>query len=336
MDANQAPTMLTSEQKQLLSETREAAKTLGDARTRFTRAMASVGAALGISDLSESQLGILQSIVLISESPVVDVALPDFVNTRDKTPAANVNRTGAERKEPSLKFRIARVLQEAKRTMSGSEIHDALEKHGWLPQGAANTRTYVSHYLSTYKDVFLRDSDAGRGHYKLAPDFAVRVQTPKVQAKPKTVKVKAKAKAAKSTGKPEKKMNKSEFIRAHSDMKPADVVEKAKKAGMTFSVEYVYTIRQNAKKLTKTAAPVAETQENVTPQIMKVLQNTSEPFTIPQITKAAKLGDRYRSVTAVLMVLKKRDVADTTGEKSESGHALWKVDPKALSSYLSN
>jgi hypothetical protein len=305
--------VLTSEQKQLLSETREAAKAMGDARTRFAKAMTSVGNALGIPDLSESQLGILQSIVLISESPVVDIALSEFVSTKDKTPVSNVRRTGAERKEPSLKFRIACILQDAKHTMSGGEVHDALEKRGWLPQNAREPRKYVSHCLSTYHDVFLRDTEAGRGHYKLAPDFTVPTQ--KVS--------KVKAKPAKSGA----KTNKSEFIRAHSNLKPADVVEKAKKAGMVFSVEYVYTIRQNAKKLTK---------ENVTPQIMEVLQNTSEPFTIPAIAKAAHLGDRYRSVTAVLMVLKERGVADTTGEKSESGHTLWKVDPKALSSYLSN
>jgi hypothetical protein len=43
--------------------------------------------------------------------------------------------------------------------------------------------------------------------------------------------------------------NKSEFIRAHSALKAAEVVSKGKAAGLDFAVEYVYAVRQNAKKL---------------------------------------------------------------------------------------
>ena len=52
-----------------------------------------------------------------------------------------------------------------------------------------------------------------------------------------------------------KKTNKSAFIRAHSHLKPAQIVAVAKKAGLSFSVEYVYSIRQNAKKARLLANP---------------------------------------------------------------------------------
>jgi len=54
----------------------------------------------------------------------------------------------------------------------------------------------------------------------------------------------------------QKPINKSAFIREHSaaGLKPAQIVALAKKKGLKFSVEYVYSIRQNAKTAKKHAA----------------------------------------------------------------------------------
>lgn len=54
----------------------------------------------------------------------------------------------------------------------------------------------------------------------------------------------AKKKAAATSG---KKVNKSEFVRSHADLTPAQIVEKAKAAGIKLSPSYVYTVRGNQK-----------------------------------------------------------------------------------------
>lgn len=51
------------------------------------------------------------------------------------------------------------------------------------------------------------------------------------------------------------KINKSEFIRSHSfDVPASDVVDAGKKKGLNLSVEYVHTIRSNARAVEKKAA----------------------------------------------------------------------------------
>ena len=58
--------------------------------------------------------------------------------------------------------------------------------------------------------------------------------------------------------------NKSEFIRAHAALQPREVVEKAKEAGLHFSIHNVYTIRRNAKQTGKRRA-AKRTQVTSTP-----------------------------------------------------------------------
>ncbi len=54
------------------------------------------------------------------------------------------------------------------------------------------------------------------------------------------------------------KPNKSEFIRARGHLKPAQIVEEGKAAGLEFSANYVYTVRatSGAKDGTKPQNPV--------------------------------------------------------------------------------
>ncbi len=60
----------------------------------------------------------------------------------------------------------------------------------------------------------------------------------------------AKKKAAKGNG---KKVNKSEFVRSHPNLEPAQIVEKAKAAGIDLPVSYVYNVRGNEKTRAKKA-----------------------------------------------------------------------------------
>lgn len=68
----------------------------------------------------------------------------------------------------------------------------------------------------------------------------------------------AKKKAA-TTG---KKVNKSEFVRSHADLTPAQIVAKANAAGIKLSPTYVYTVRSNQNKAKARKAAGAPKKKN--------------------------------------------------------------------------
>jgi hypothetical protein len=67
----------------------------------------------------------------------------------------------------------------------------------------------------------------------------------------------------KSTTDSGKKDNKSEFVRSHSNLAPAQIVEKAKAAGLDLSVSYVYNVRGQQKAKAKKAGRSAKAKSPV-------------------------------------------------------------------------
>ena len=57
--------------------------------------------------------------------------------------------------------------------------------------------------------------------------------------------------------------NKSEFVRSHSDLAPAQIVEKAKAAGIPLSVSYVYNVRGQQKAKAKKAGGSTKTKSHL-------------------------------------------------------------------------
>ncbi len=101
----------------------------------------------------------------------------------------------------------------------------------------------------------------------------------------------------------------------------------------------------------KAAAKPAKKKENPakrlarSARILAVIGKVKKPVTIPDIAKRAKLGDQYRSVTALFMTLEKGEVAKRLGRNvkgefqaktSAGGHTLWEVDHAKLVEFIKN
>jgi hypothetical protein len=286
-----------------LNEVHQAVQLLNDGRARVNEGRDRLAKLVGHAGapFTPEQLNLLVTIATLSSGPVEDIALG--FDATATVPRANVARIAGVRAKdaPSLKQGIVAILQEFGRTMSADEIYAEVEKRGWLPEGAAEPRKYVGHYLSTYNDVFLRDTAMGRGHYYLdGLGTKSDAAAPAVKLSAKAV-VKAKRKQRKLKAK------------AKLEARKAKVAAKAPE-----------------KKVEK---------KSVTPRILEVLLKAKEPVTIPDISKAARLGAEYRSVTALFMTMEKTGAAKRVGrhykgefrpKTNESGHTLWEIDPANL------
>lgn len=84
----------------------------------------------------------------------------------------------------------------------------------------------------------------------------------------------------------------------------------------------------------KPATKPKKVETNAFERVVGVLKKTTKPFTIPDMAKAAQLGEGYRAATTTLMTLEKQGVVSRLEKKSAGNKTLWKVDRRHLAKYL--
>lgn len=224
------------------------------------------------------------------------------IEVHDTTPpVSNLDRVGVARRavatgeRPALKHAIAAVLRDAGKALSADEVFEELKKRSWLPN-AKQPRQYVGHALSTYKEMYVRDPEKGRGFYKLAEGAQIRLPEPPKPATPDVTEAQVEVAAATVA---------AEAI-VDDKEKPA-----AEKSGL------------------ETPPKV----KNAAQRIVKLLAKTREPFSITDIAKAAKI-ENHRQVTALVMTMLKKGAVIKLRKKNEAKNSLFEVQRAAFNKFV--
>lgn len=275
--------------------------------------------------------------------------------------------------KPSLTWAIALVLKDASEPMSAKEVVRELIDRDWLPTKMENPGSSVWIILQSEKGVFAREGRGRYGKYKLIEGIEIPDTVDEAPKAPKQMRKAAEAPkivpkardASPLLTRVVKLLTKhpnglrAEEIRANLGIS-AQEMPKPLKEGLKNSTlkkhgnkrATTYTLigeGEVAAKSTKAETPAkpakaekaveasedeSTTDPNFRGKVIRVLQKTSEPITVRDIVKAAKLTN-YKQVNFLLMnMAKKHHAVKKLDKRSEGGQVLWEIDPEGLKSFI--
>lgn len=88
-----------------------------------------------------------------------------------------------------------------------------------------------------------------------------------------------------------------------------------------------------AKTKGKKTTPSAKELSPESSRVVKVLQKTTEPFTLRDVAKAAKIPN-HRSAHFLLLNLEKTGAVSRLRKKSEAGHVFWQIERKPFDQFV--